>query len=76
VRLETALSKTDVGVLKSGSTVVVVEIGEIITVNALIPVGFVVAIEIFVLAKAFIFDREIDILGMVCGEILGTLMKD
>jgi hypothetical protein len=70
------LSKTDVGVLRRGIAVVDVRIGEIITVNVLIPVGFEVAIDILVLAKAFMFDREIDILGITCGEIAGTLIRD
>lgn len=70
------MSNTDEGARRSGRTAVVVEIGEIITVNAFIPVGFVVAIDIFVLAKAFMLDREIVTLGIVCGVILGILMRD
>ncbi len=70
------MSKTDEGVLTSGRTVVAVDNGETITVNAVIPEGFVVAIDIFVLAKAFMFDREIVTLGIVCGEIVGTLIRD
>ena len=70
------MSNTDEGARRSGRTAVVVEIGEIITVNAFIPVGFVVAIDIFVLAKALMLDREIVTLGIVCGVILGILMRD
>jgi hypothetical protein len=70
------LSKIDDGARRSGRTAVVVERGEIITVNAFIPVGFVVAIDIFVFAKAFMLDREIVTLGIVCGVILGILMRD
>ena len=70
------MSKTDVGVLTSGMAVVVVDNGEIITVKLFIPVGLVVAIDIFVLVKALVFDRDILILGIIWGEMGGTLMRD